>query len=154
MLSLVLIIHDSKQAMNHCRLMAQADYSRPNRVGYCSTTGGQVGGSGIGGSQGGGGQGSGSQGGNPSGAPVKVSFALPGSSFDNSQQSVEDRIAFNFGREIFVYPYKGEIISYEYLLIELASRRKCQFLYRSKKGCRFDEALGQASVQGNMSYLS
>jgi len=88
------------------RLMAQADYSRPNRVGYCSTTGGQVSGSGIGGSQGGVGQGSGSQGGNPSGAPVKVSFALPGTSFDNSQ-SVEDRIAFNFGREIFVYPYKG-----------------------------------------------
>ena len=133
--------------------MAQADYSRPNRVGYCSTTGGQVGGSGIGGSQGGGGQGSGSQGGNPSGAPVKVSFALPGTSFDNSQ-SVEDRIAFNFGREIFVYPYKGEITCDYYVLNELAYRGKFQFLCRSEKGCRFDEALGQASVQGNMSYLS
>jgi len=92
------------------RLMSQADYSRPNRVGYCSATGGQVGGGGLQGSAGGG------QGGNPSGAPVKVSFSIPSSfaqSYDTTNSAhtngaqTDDRIAFNFGREIFVYPYKG-----------------------------------------------
>ena len=77
------------------RLMTLSEYSRPNRVGYANN----------------GGQGSAGV-----SAPVKVSFAsVPASSSALTPQEAEngqmtgkvERITFNFGREIFVYPYKG-----------------------------------------------
>ena len=84
------------------RLMTLSEYSRPNRIGYANAA----------------------QGGTATGCtggPVKVSFvSVPrpfqpgqqptdpnaGDSFCNSQGALE-RITFNFGREIFVYPYRG-----------------------------------------------
>ena len=77
------------------RLMTLSEYSRPNRVGYANNGQGAAGMS----------------------APVKVSFAsVPSNSSALTPQEVEssgqgagkiERITFNFGREIFVYPYKG-----------------------------------------------
>ena len=77
------------------RLMTLSEYSRPNRVGYANNGQGAAGMS----------------------APVKVSFAsVPANSSALTPQEVEssgqgagkiERITFNFGREIFVYPYKG-----------------------------------------------
>ena len=76
------------------RLMTLSEYSRPNRVGYANNGQGAAGVS----------------------APVKVSFAsVPSSSTALTPQEAEsgqasgkiERITFNFGREIFVYPYKG-----------------------------------------------
>ena len=88
------------------RLMTLSEYSRPNRIGYANAA------------QGGTATGC-------SGGPVKVSFVSvpkpfqqnqqqqqqqqlqdPNDSFCNSQGALE-RITFNFGREIFVYPYRG-----------------------------------------------
>ena len=74
--------------------MTLSEYSRPNRVGYANNGQGAAGVS----------------------APVKVSFAtVPANSSVLTPQEVEnqtagktvERITFNFGREIFVYPYKG-----------------------------------------------
>ena len=64
-------------------LMTLAEYSRPNRVGYAN------------------------QAANTS-APVKVSF-VPGAASSSAEPGAEagEKIAFNYGRELFVYPYKG-----------------------------------------------
>lgn len=76
------------------KLMTLSEYSRPNRVGYANN----------------------GQGGPGVSAPVKVSFAsVPPTSSAITAQEAEngqnlgkvERITFNFGREIFVYPYKG-----------------------------------------------
>jgi hypothetical protein len=71
--------------------MTLSEYSRPNRVGYANGQGN----AGV-------------------SVPVKVSFAsLPTSSQNAPAQESDvsgaklERIAFNFGREIFVYPYRG-----------------------------------------------
>lgn len=61
-------------------LMTLAEYSRPNRVGYANQA-------------------------NNTSAPVKVSFVNSGSS--DPDASGGEKIAFNYGRELFVYPYKG-----------------------------------------------
>ena len=63
--------------------MTLAEYSRPNRVGYAN------------------------QAANTS-APVKVSF-VPGATSNSGETSSDggEKIAFNYGRELFVYPYKG-----------------------------------------------
>jgi len=58
-------------------LMTLAEYSRPNRVGYANQAA-------------------------SCNAPVKVSFVNSGS----GEQGGE-KIAFNYGRELFVYPYRG-----------------------------------------------
>jgi hypothetical protein len=79
--------------------MTLSEYSRPNRVGYANNGQGAAGVS----------------------TPVKVSFAsVPAGSAALTPQETEngpagsgggggrvERITFNFGREIFVYPYKG-----------------------------------------------
>ena len=63
--------------------MTLAEYSRPNRVGYAN------------------------QAANTS-APVKVSFvAGTASSSPEPGPETGEKIAFNYGRELFVYPYKG-----------------------------------------------
>jgi hypothetical protein len=91
------------------RLMTLSEYSRPNRVGYAnSTQGGSVAGGG-----------GGAAAGCPSG-PVKVSFVSlvkpvqPVEAESNSDSAsvasnstTLERITFNYGREIFVYPYRG-----------------------------------------------
>lgn len=80
------------------RLMTLSEYSRPNRVGYANAAqGGTVAGC--------------------PGGPVKVSFvSLPkpvqssaSSSADSesNEPATLERITFNYGREIFVYPYRG-----------------------------------------------
>lgn len=84
------------------RLMTLSEYSRPNRVGYANTAqGGTVAGC--------------------PGGPVKVSFvSLPKPVQQQQQQANSqeedsvtslstslERITFNYGREIFVYPYRG-----------------------------------------------
>lgn len=61
------------------RLMTLPDYSRPSRVGYANQ------------------QGAGS-------TPVKVSFV---GNCANGPGGDTDKIAFNYGRELFVYPYRG-----------------------------------------------
>ena len=90
------------------RLMTLSEYSRPNRVGYANTAQGGTASSGC------------------PGGPVKVSFVslpkpsqpLPETDNDpnnccNGMQSATgtsatlERITFNYGREIFVYPYRG-----------------------------------------------
>ena len=89
------------------RLMTLSEYSRPNRVGYANAA-----------------QGGGTSAGCP-GGPVKVSFvslpkpqqqqpemtaadnAGPAASADAASNTTLDRITFNYGREIFVYPYRG-----------------------------------------------
>ena len=93
------------------RLMTLSEYSRPNRVGYANTA-----------------QGGTAAGGGCPGGPVKVSFvSLPKpiqqlSESDDpnnccngsgngvgsgSSAATLERITFNYGREIFVYPYRG-----------------------------------------------
>lgn len=79
------------------RLMTLSEYSRPNRVGYANN--------GQGGSAAG------------AGAPVRVSFvtlprplqaeACDGTASSGAPGGKAERITFNFGREIFVYPYRG-----------------------------------------------
>jgi len=59
-------------------LMTLAEYTRPNRVGYANQAANNN-------------------------APVKVSFVTAGDGGDNGGE----KIAFNYGRELFVYPYKG-----------------------------------------------
>ncbi len=118
------------------KMMALSEYSRPNRVGYANPGGG-LGVGGVGGAAGGTGVGAGQGAGSLGGpAPVRVSFSLsPGSvtagpssssaaslssggadsnggesasaSLASSSASSGDKIAFNYGREIFVYPYRG-----------------------------------------------
>jgi len=58
-------------------LMTLAEYSRPNRVGYANQAAN-------------------------CNAPVKVSFVNSGTGENGGE-----KIAFNYGRELFVYPYKG-----------------------------------------------
>lgn len=81
--------------------MTLSEYSRPNRIGYANN------------GQGGGGTNSGC-----SGAPVKVSFVSLPRPLQQQQTDPNDpngsnaggtleRITFNYGREIFVYPYRG-----------------------------------------------
>ncbi len=115
------------------KMMPLSEYTRPNRVGYANpglSTGvvgpsGSAGGGGGGGVQGG--QGANGPGGPP---PVRVSFSIGvtggGSSLSSASTSTSlsdsngetpsspcssgpamDKIAFNYGREIFVYPYRG-----------------------------------------------
>lgn len=63
------------------RLMTLSEYSRPNRVGYTNTQGS---------------------------SQVRVSLVTlpPGS--PNADASVsDDRICFNYGKELYVYVYKG-----------------------------------------------
>ena len=65
------------------RLMTLSEYSRPNRVGYANAAA------------------------NTS-APVKVSFFPSGASSSGAPgPEGGEKIAFNYGRELFVYPYKG-----------------------------------------------
>ena len=73
------------QTRLYFQLMTLAEYSRPNRVGYAN------------------------QAANTS-APVKVSF-VAGSASSSSDHGPEtgEKIAFNYGRELFVYPYKGTL---------------------------------------------
>jgi len=61
-------------------LMTLAEYSRPNRVGYANAAATMT-------------------------APVKVSFVSSGPG--ESSANGGDKIAFNYGRELFVYPYRG-----------------------------------------------
>jgi len=66
-------------------LMTLAEYTRPNRVGYANQAAN-------------------------SNAPVKVSFVSgsgAASSPGDAPAEAGERIAFNYGRELFVYPYKG-----------------------------------------------
>jgi len=58
-------------------LMTLAEYSRPNRVGYANQA-------------------------SNCNAPVKVSFVNSGTEDNGSE-----KIAFNYGRELFVYSYRG-----------------------------------------------
>lgn len=58
-------------------LMTLAEYSRPNRVGYANQAA-------------------------SCNAPVKVSFVSSGGGENGGE-----KIAFNYGRELFVYPYRG-----------------------------------------------
>lgn len=92
------------------RLMTLSEYSRPNRVGYANsaqgTTAVSAGGGGAGSAGGGG-----ATGGCSGGGPVKVSFVSlpkpnPEATLENNVETLE-RITFNYGREIFVYPYRG-----------------------------------------------
>ena len=65
------------------QLMTLAEYSRPNRVGYANAAA------------------------NTS-APVKVSFFPSGAASPGAPgPEGGEKIAFNYGRELFVYPYKG-----------------------------------------------
>lgn len=63
------------------RVMSSAEYSRPNRVGYSNNQGS---------------------------SQVKVSLvSLPQEPPGNDSLNGGDRICFNFGKELYVYPYKG-----------------------------------------------
>ena len=58
--------------------MTLAEYTRPNRVGYANQAAN-------------------------TNAPVKVSFVNSA----DAENGGGEKIAFNYGRELFVYPYKG-----------------------------------------------
>ncbi|KAL2717708.1 WD repeat-containing protein 20 isoform X3 [Vespula squamosa] len=63
------------------KLMTLSEYSRPNRVGYTNSQGS---------------------------ASVRVSFVtLPDSSNPSGTQEHDDRMCFNFGKELYVYVYRG-----------------------------------------------
>lgn len=106
------------------QLMTLAEYSRPNRVGYAN------------------------QAANTS-APVKVSF-VPGAASSTGEPGPEagEKIAFNYGRELFVYPYKGHFLEKD---VEVKSYllHTC----RREKGCGSDKTHRQESVQRNLSDL-
>lgn len=62
------------------KLMTLSEYSRPNRVGYP----------------------------NCQGASVRVSFVtLPDPNDPTGSQGLGDRMCFNFGKELYVYAYRG-----------------------------------------------
>ena len=90
-------------------LMTLAEYSRPNRVGYANAAA------------------------NTS-APVKVSFFSNGaSSPGGSGPEGGEKIAFNYGRELFVYPYKGNNTGGHVKLDYIA------YFCRREEGGRFDQ---------------
>ena len=63
------------------KLMTLSEYSRPNRVGYTNNQGS---------------------------ASVRVSFVtLPDPADPNGLQGLGDRMCFNFGKELYVYVYRG-----------------------------------------------
>lgn len=63
------------------KLMTLSEYSRPNRVGYTNSQGS---------------------------ASVRVSFVtLPDPADPTGAQGLGDRMCFNFGKELYVYVYRG-----------------------------------------------
>lgn len=63
------------------KLMTLSEYSRPNRVGYTNSQGS---------------------------ASVRVSFVtLPDPADPTGSQGLGDRMCFNFGKELYVYVYRG-----------------------------------------------
>ena len=106
------------------QLMTLAEYSRPNRVGYAN------------------------QAANTS-APVKVSF-VPGAASSTGEPGTEsgEKIAFNYGRELFVYPYKGNFLEKD---VKVQSYRS--HTCRREESSGFDKTHRQESVQRNLSDL-
>ena len=91
------------------QLMTLAEYSRPNRVGYANAAA------------------------NTS-APVKVSFFPSGASSSGAPgPEGGEKIAFNYGRELFVYPYNGNL-SGEYVKLDSIAN-----FCRREEGSRFDQ---------------
>lgn len=63
------------------KLMTLSEYSRPNRVGYTNSQGS---------------------------ASVRVSFVtLPDPADPTGTQGLGDRMCFNFGKELYIYVYRG-----------------------------------------------
>ena len=105
--------------------MTLAEYSRPNRVGYAN------------------------QAANTS-APVKVSF-VPGAASSTGEPGgpeTGEKIAFNYGRELFVYPYKGN-----FLKKDVDVQSYLLHFCRREEGCGSDKTHRQESVQRNLSDL-
>ena len=107
------------------QLMTLAEYSRPNRVGYAN------------------------QAANTS-APVKVSF-VPGAASSTGETGPEsgEKIAFNYGRELFVYPYKGNFLEKNVKVQSYPLIHTC----RRAESSGSDKTHRQESVQRNLSDL-